>query len=76
MSKPPLIRKLPAQEARVETGAVQFGDDWPGIFIRGDDALYQAALLGDLAALLTRCHVGTGRVWGLSRESSSGELPK
>lgn len=25
-------------EPRVETGAVQFGDDWPGLFIRGDDA--------------------------------------
>lgn len=23
---------------RVETGATQFGDDWPGLFIRGDDA--------------------------------------
>jgi hypothetical protein len=26
---------------RVETGPVQFGDeDWPGIFIRGDQALH------------------------------------
>ena len=25
--------------SRVETGAVQFGDDWPGVFIRGDNAL-------------------------------------
>ena len=24
---------------RVETGPVRFGDDWPGIFIRGDDVL-------------------------------------
>ncbi|MHC4215534.1 MAG: hypothetical protein ACYSWP_19410 [Planctomycetota bacterium] len=23
---------------RVETGAVQFGNDWPGLFIRGDNA--------------------------------------
>jgi hypothetical protein len=22
----------------VETGAVQFGNDWPGLFIRGDEA--------------------------------------
>lgn len=22
---------------RVETGPVQFNDDWPGLFIRGDD---------------------------------------
>lgn len=23
---------------RIETGVVQFEDDWPGVFIRGDDA--------------------------------------
>lgn len=35
------IRRLPAPddgEGRVETGAVKFGDDWPGLFVRGDDA--------------------------------------
>ncbi len=32
------IRAFPAVPARVETGSLQFGDDWPGIFIRGDDA--------------------------------------
>jgi len=25
------------REHRVETGVVQFNDDWPGVFIRGDD---------------------------------------
>jgi hypothetical protein len=29
---------MPAGLRRVETGAVQFGEDWPGLFIRGDDA--------------------------------------
>ncbi len=24
---------------RIETGSVQFGRDWPGVFIRGDTAL-------------------------------------
>lgn len=24
---------------RVETGAVQIGDDWPGLFVRGDEAI-------------------------------------
>lgn len=42
-------RKLPEQTDRVETGITQFGDDWPGIFIRGDCAfgyaLYLRALL-------------------------------
>jgi len=27
---------------RIETGAVQFGSDWPGLFIRGDGAAYLA----------------------------------
>ena len=25
-------------EPRIETGVVSFGDDWPGVFIRGDNA--------------------------------------
>lgn len=28
------------QVTRVETGIVQFDDDWPGIFIRGDNAFF------------------------------------
>lgn len=43
------IRKLPAQSERVETGPVQFGDDWPGVFIRGDNAF---AFCNALDALL------------------------
>ena len=31
------IRMLPEQAERVESGAVQFGNDWPGIFLRGDN---------------------------------------
>lgn len=26
------------ESPRVETGAIQFGNDWPGYFLRGDDA--------------------------------------
>lgn len=34
------VRKFPAVDpGRVETGPIQFGDDWPGVFIRGDNAL-------------------------------------
>ena len=36
------IRKLEAQEERVENGPVQFGSDWPGVFLRGDSAAYYA----------------------------------
>jgi hypothetical protein len=39
------IRQLPEQEGRVETGPVQFGDDYPGVFIRGDAAIAFAAAL-------------------------------
>ena len=32
------IRQLASQRQRVETGLIQFGEnDWPGVFIRGDD---------------------------------------
>lgn len=27
-------------EERVETGLVQFDEDWPGVFIRGDNAMF------------------------------------
>lgn len=37
-----MMRQLPAPSdggGRVETGAVRFGDDWAGLFIRGDNAI-------------------------------------
>lgn len=34
-----VVQKIPYDGPdRVETGPVQFGDDWPGLFIRGDSA--------------------------------------
>jgi hypothetical protein len=38
------VTKVPALESgeRPETGPMQFGDDWPGVFIRGDNALFDA----------------------------------
>ena len=34
-----MIKKITYNEPnRVETGAVKFGEDWPGLFLRGDDA--------------------------------------
>lgn len=37
----PQVCKLtaPPDGERVETGAIQFGEDWPGLFVRGDNAL-------------------------------------
>lgn len=44
------IENLPAQPARVETGPLQFGDDWPGYFIRGDEAIALASSIEWLAS--------------------------
>ena len=32
---------------RAETGTMQFGDDWPGVFIRGDNACHAGFFLRD-----------------------------
>lgn len=50
----PTIQKLPAPEgiARVETGPVQFGEDWPGVFFRGDNA---AMIGGSICGIVDSC---------------------
>ena len=76
------IRVFENQVERVETGVVRFGDDWPGVFIRGDNALAYAmyihrflehpedliakANLEGLARLLIGCD---------ARSSAPSELP-
>ena len=43
----------PNGEPRVESGAVQFGDrDWPGLFLRGDDAINIAMQIDSIGAFL------------------------
>lgn len=37
---------------RPETGPMQFGDDWPGVFIRGDNALFYAKAVESALRLL------------------------
>lgn len=67
------IRHIDLPVLRLATGAVRFGKDWPGVFIRGDEALglanmivaaQQAGLLpkpssvmDDLVELLRSCAV-------------------
>lgn len=42
----PVVRKFPFEiDPRVQTGAIQFKDDWPGLFVRGDSALHLAISL-------------------------------
>jgi hypothetical protein len=43
-----MLRMVPDAHPRMETGAVKFGDDWPGVFIRGSDAWVYAVLLDEL----------------------------
>ena len=41
------VRQCPQPDGgRVETGPVQFGDDWPGLFVRGDNAGWLQVLVG------------------------------
>lgn len=42
------IRKFAAMDKRVETGPIQFGEDWPGLFIRGDNAFAHVVGLVDV----------------------------
>lgn len=38
------------EETRPATGALQFSGDWPGLFVRGDSAIYVAASIRLLQA--------------------------
>jgi hypothetical protein len=42
---------FPGGSGEIPTGAMQFQDDWPGLFIRGDTA---ASLLANIRALQQR----------------------
>lgn len=43
------VRKINVElKERVETGAIQIGDDWPGTFIRGDDSFHYSAHLREI----------------------------
>lgn len=46
------VRELPAQSPRVETGPTRFGDDWCGVFIRGDSAFSYAMTLREIVEVL------------------------
>lgn len=37
--------ELPENKQRLETGVVEVNDDWPGIFIRGDNAFAYSSYL-------------------------------
>jgi hypothetical protein len=39
---------VPGGSGQVRTGAMQFQDDWPGLFVRGDDAIMLLAAIEQL----------------------------
>ena len=45
-----MVRFIPfeAKGGRVETGATQIGNDWPGLFIRGDDCIGLWNIIGKI----------------------------
>lgn len=56
MAESSRVRVIPHPEAagRVETGAVRFDDDWPGLFVRGDNAINLAFALESAVRVLSQ----------------------
>lgn len=53
----PAVENADLFEGRLETGVVQVDDDWPGVFIRGDNAFaYRGAIDRVLMELSTLGH--------------------
>jgi hypothetical protein len=52
------IRKFPAVDSRVETGAIQFGDDWPGLFLRGDECIQLAIAIDAIWPYIEKAEIG------------------
>jgi hypothetical protein len=50
MSNPDKVLTRIEQHLRPPTGALQFDGDWPGLFVRGDGAIYAAASIRLLQA--------------------------
>lgn len=53
--RPYKLQKIEAElgkGSRVESGPLQINDDWPGVFIRGDNAMFYGMALRDLLSLM------------------------
>ena len=53
------IRELLGVEPRVESGAIKFGSDWPGLFLRGDDAASLSCQIARIIALIKNSSANT-----------------
>lgn len=50
-----MMRRIEHEGERIETGVVQFGEnDWPGVFIRGDNAASYRIALGAALGMLPK----------------------
>jgi hypothetical protein len=45
---------LPGGSGKARTGAVQFQDDWPGLFVRGDEAMVASHAIRELEKRLAK----------------------
>ena len=54
---------LPGGSGIVPSGALQFQDDWPGLFIRGDEALGVGLHIGLLLQALKEKPSDDPRIW-------------
>ena len=51
-NEPVVMLPMPNGMKRVETGVVKFGDDWPSVHIRGDNAMHMTMLMRTAASAL------------------------
>ena len=54
---------LPGGSGNVPSGPMQFDDDWPGLFLRGDTAVVLSAKIRGLAQALKEKKEDDPRVW-------------
>jgi hypothetical protein len=62
-TRKPIIHAKADGVSRVGSGPVQFGDDWPGLFLRGDHAIKVATCVRQLQKEITATTVADG--WAL-----------
>ncbi len=63
---------LDEAEPRVETGVTRFGEDWPGVFIRGDNAFYYSELLERILPLIKEQPDSHGLQWSIVEQGLWG----
>ncbi len=67
------ITQIPIPRNSAQTGAMQFQNDWPGLFLRGDDAIFIAVAIRHLQEELMK-DTETRRSLNVEVLSSLGRL--